>query len=179
MGKMSNPVASQQQQQQPAAASHHRPGRPTAGRRAAAVIMFAAAIRRSPVAATAAAAVRAAAAHRQCPFQLQRQLLHTTLVHVHCLPGSVEKVIAATLENCAASSSGEPGCIRFDLFQSEADPNMLIIEEMYRTQADAAAHKETAHYLAWREAVADCMAKGREGVGVKLLSPLREGGDGN
>ena len=35
--------------------------------------------------------------------------------------------------------------------------------------------QETAHYLAWREAVADDMAKGREGVGVELLSPPHMG----
>ena len=34
----------------------------------------------------------------------------------------------------------------------------------------AAAHKETAHYLKWRDAVADAMAQPREGNGVNLLS---------
>ena len=67
----------------------------------------------------------------------------------------------------------EPGCLRFDLFQSDADENHLIIEEMYQTPEDAAKHKETAHYLAWREAVADSMEKPREGVGVTPLFTQR------
>ena len=66
--------------------------------------------------------------------------MHTTLVQVYCKPGSAERVIAATLDNCAASKK-EAGCLRFDLFRSGTDPDHLIIEEMYSTPADAAAHK--------------------------------------
>lgn len=80
--------------------------------------------------------------------------------------------LCAQITNCQ-NSVEEPGCLRFDLFQSDADPNHLIIEEMYQTPEDAAKHKETAHYLAWREAVADCMEKPREGMGVTPLFTQR------
>ena len=84
----------------------------------------------------------------------------------------VLKLLRTQITNCQ-NSVEEPGCLRFDLFRSDADPNHLIIEEMYQTSEDAAKHKETAHYLTWREAVADCMEKPREGMGVTPLFTQR------
>lgn len=81
-------------------------------------------------------------------------------------------LLRTQITNCQ-NSVEEPGCLRFDLFRSDADPNHLIIEEMYQTAEDAAKHKETAHYLTWRDAVADCMEKPREGMGVTPLFTQR------
>ena len=117
---------------------------------------------------TAAAATAVRRATLPLRLALRRQM-HTTLVNVYCKPGSTPSVIAATLANCQ-SSTKEVGCVRFDLFQSASDENHLTIEEMYETPEAAAAHKETAHYLKWRDAVADAMAQPREGNGVNLLS---------
>jgi quinol monooxygenase YgiN len=36
-----------------------------------------------------------------------------------------------------------------------------VLIEIYRTTAAIAAHKETAHYAAWRDAVAPLMAEPR------------------
>jgi autoinducer 2-degrading protein len=36
---------------------------------------------------------------------------------------------------------------------------------------DAAAHKQTAHYLNWRDSVADMMAEPRKGVSYAGLYP--------
>ena len=96
--------------------------------------------------------------------------MHVTLVHVHVKPGHVDDFIAATAANHAASVQ-ETGNRRFDVLQSPDDPCRFILYEAYATAADAAAHKDTAHYLAWRESVADWMAEPRQGMPYNGLYP--------
>jgi len=95
--------------------------------------------------------------------------MHVTLVHVHVKPDHVDDFIKASLANAAASAK-EPGNRRFDVLQSAEDPCRFILYEAYATPEDSAAHKETPHYKAWREAVADWMAEPRQGVTYKGLS---------
>ena len=88
--------------------------------------------------------------------------MHITLVHVRVKPEAIDAFIAATHANHEASIR-EPGNRRFDVLQSPDDPARFILYEAYTTADDAAAHKTTAHYLAWRDAVADLMAESRRG----------------
>ncbi len=96
--------------------------------------------------------------------------MHVVLVNVHVKPENVQDFIEATLRNAAASVN-EPGNLRFDLLQSAEDPCRFVIYEAYSTPEDSAAHKETPHYKAWRDAVADWMAEPRFGVQYRGLSP--------
>jgi len=96
--------------------------------------------------------------------------MHVTLVHVRVKPEDVDAFIAATRTNHEASVT-EPGNRRFDVLQAPDDPARFILYEAYATAADAAAHKETAHYLAWREAVAGMMAEPRRGEPMNGLLP--------
>jgi autoinducer 2-degrading protein len=84
------------------------------------------------------------------------------VVHVHChvKPADVEAFAAATRVNAAASVQ-EPGIARFDVVQDREEPTRFVLIEVYRNAAAPAAHKETAHYLAWRDAVAPMMAEPR------------------
>jgi len=99
--------------------------------------------------------------------------MHVTLVHVHVKPDKIEEFIAATRENHLASVK-EPGNLRFDVLQSEDDPTRFVLYEAYRDAAAAAAHKNTPHYLKWRETVADWMAEPRKGVRYRGLLPAVE-----
>jgi autoinducer 2-degrading protein len=74
------------------------------------------------------------------------------IVHVYChvKPEHVEAFKAASLDN-ARESLKEPGIARFDLVQEVDDPTRFALLEVYRTEADPARHKETAHYAKWRE----------------------------
>lgn len=83
-----------------------------------------------------------------------------THVHVHVKPEYVEAFRAATIEN-ARNSVLEPGVARFDVIQQADDPTRFILVEVYRTAEDPARHKETPHYQAWRDAVAEMMAEPR------------------
>jgi len=89
--------------------------------------------------------------------------MQVTLVNVTCKPDKLEEFKQATLEN-ACNSAKEPGNRRFDLLQSADDPCKFILYEAYETAEDAAAHKQTPHYLKWRDTVADWMAEPRQGV---------------
>ena len=96
--------------------------------------------------------------------------MHITLVHVRVKPEAVAAFIAATRANHEASIR-EPGNRRFDVLQAPNDPARFILYEAYATADDAAAHKATAHYLAWRDAVADLMAEPRRGEAMNGLFP--------
>ena len=96
--------------------------------------------------------------------------MHVTLVHVHVRPEHVEDFIEASRLNHEASAR-EPGNRRFDILQSPEDKTFFVLYEAYAGPEDAAAHKETDHYLRWREAVADWMAEPRKGVPFKALFP--------
>ena len=78
-------------------------------------------------------------------------------VHVHVKPDDVEPFKVATIEN-ATKSVKEPGLDRFDVLQDAKDPTRFLLVEIYRTPEASAAHKATAHYLTWRDAVAGMMA---------------------
>lgn len=97
--------------------------------------------------------------------------MHTTLVHVHVKPECREAFIAACRTNHDASVL-EAGNRRFDVLQSDDDADYFILYEAYVTPEAAAAHKQTAHYLAWRETVADMMAEPRRGEPFAGLFPV-------
>ena len=94
-----------------------------------------------------------------------------TCVYVHVKAGAVEEFIEATTANHSESVK-EPGNIRFDLIQQPDDPSRFMIYEVYETEEAAAAHKNTNHYLVWRDAVKDMMEEPRKGVKYKIIQPL-------
>jgi quinol monooxygenase YgiN len=91
-------------------------------------------------------------------------------VFVHVKPDAVDAFTAATFEN-ARSSVTESGVVRFDVVQQEDDPTRFLLIEIYRTPADPARHKETAHYLKWRDTVEPLMAEPRHSVKYRALFP--------
>ncbi len=96
--------------------------------------------------------------------------MQVTIVHVHVKPECVDAFIAASRANHEASVQ-EPGNRRFDVLQSADNPARFVLYEAYASAADAAAHKQTAHYATWRDTVADMMAEPRKGVPYTGLLP--------
>jgi quinol monooxygenase YgiN len=95
-------------------------------------------------------------------------------VHVRVKPGDEEAFRAASVANAEASRR-ELGVVRFDLLCDREDPTRFLLVEIYRDAAAAAAHKETAHYAAWRDAVSDLMAEPRRSARYVNLSPADAG----
>ena len=81
-------------------------------------------------------------------------------VLVHVKVESIDAFRAATVENAGASVR-EPGVARFDVVQDRADPARFVLIEVYRDAEAPVAHKATAHYAKWRDAVAPMMAEPR------------------
>lgn len=99
--------------------------------------------------------------------------MQIVLVHVHVKPESVEAFKQASIEN-ASNSVQEAGIARFDVIQQADDPTRFILVEVYKTPEAPAAHKETAHYLRWRDTVVDMMAEPRQGIKYTNLFPNDE-----
>ena len=91
-------------------------------------------------------------------------------VHVRVRPGRAEDFLAATLVN-ARASLGEPGVLRFDVLRDQADPEHIILTEVYRDDDASAAHKLTSHYATWRDAVAEMMAEPRQSTRFSAVFP--------
>ena len=95
-------------------------------------------------------------------------------VHVRVKPESVADFIEATLAN-ARCSVQEPGIARFDFVQQNDDATRFVLVEAYRTNDAPAAHRETAHYKKWRDAVEPMMAEPRQRSLYNAVFPDPEG----
>jgi (4S)-4-hydroxy-5-phosphonooxypentane-2,3-dione isomerase len=93
-----------------------------------------------------------------------------TFVHVWVKPEFTHDFIEATIANHGESVK-EPGNLRFDLLQDASDPHKFTLYEAYVSEEAAKAHKNTPHYMIWRDTVTNWMAKPREGVKHIILSP--------
>lgn len=98
------------------------------------------------------------------------------IVHVHIIvkPDCIEAFKEATIEN-ARNSRKEPGIVRFDVIQQNDDPTRFVLVEVYRSVEATAAHKETAHYAAWRHRAEPLMAAPRTRLQYTNVSPGEEG----
>ncbi|UCG08851.1 MAG: antibiotic biosynthesis monooxygenase [Desulfobacterales bacterium] len=97
-------------------------------------------------------------------------------VFVHVRPEEINAFKAATIEN-ASHSLREPGVVRFDVIQQQDDPTRFVLVEVYRKAADASSHKETAHYLKWRDSVANMMTEPRSSIKFSNIFPDERGWD--
>jgi len=95
-------------------------------------------------------------------------------VHVHVKPECLETFKHVSLANARASLQ-EPGIARFDVVQQQDDPTRFVLVEVYRDALAPAKHKETPHYAAWRDAVAEMMAEPRFSVKFTNLFPEDNG----
>lgn len=96
--------------------------------------------------------------------------MFVTTVSIHVKKDSLPDFIEVSLEN-HLSSIQEPGNLRFDILQNAEDPTRFTFYEAYETKEQAAAHKDTPHYLKWRDTVADWMASPRIGTAHYSLAP--------
>lgn len=91
-------------------------------------------------------------------------------ISVRVKPEMVEEFKKVTIAN-AQSSLEEPGIARFEVLQQTHDPARFLLAEAYRSEEAIAAHKETAHYAAWRDAVEPMMAEERTRIRYTNVYP--------
>jgi quinol monooxygenase YgiN len=97
-------------------------------------------------------------------------------VHIHVRSEYVEAFKEAVADN-AQNSINETGVARFDVLQQENDITRFVLVEIYKTEEDWAKHKETAHYLKWRDTVEAMMAEPRKGIRYRQVFPNVPGWD--
>ena len=97
--------------------------------------------------------------------------MFVTIVYVQVKDGFIDQFQRACRLNHEASVQ-EPGNLRFDVLQSREEPQKFVLYEAYETKEAAVRHKDTAHYLTWRDTVADWMAEPRVGVSYEGLYPV-------
>ena len=93
--------------------------------------------------------------------------MYVAAVTVKVLPGRGEEFLEATRRNHLGTRR-EPGNRRYDVLRqaqppAEGEPETFVLSEVYESPEAFAAHQQTEHYLAWREAVAPLMAEPRQG----------------
>ena len=93
-----------------------------------------------------------------------------TCVYIHVKPGSEDDFIKASEANHLESVK-EAGNIRFDLIRQADDPASFMFYEAYESEEAVLTHKNTPHYLKWRDTVKDMMAEPRKGVRYNILMP--------
>jgi len=93
-----------------------------------------------------------------------------TCVHVKVQPEKIQEFIDAITENHRGSVE-EAGNLRFDVLQQADDPARFMIYEAYESEEAVRLHKETLHYLKWKDAVQGFMAEDRHGVRYKVIEP--------
>jgi autoinducer 2-degrading protein len=93
-----------------------------------------------------------------------------TLVHIWVKDQFVDDFIRATIDN-HEDTIKEPGNIRIDFISDANDKTKFVLFEVFESEEAIAAHKNTSHYLRWRDTVADWMAQTRQGVRHQVICP--------
>jgi autoinducer 2-degrading protein len=96
------------------------------------------------------------------------------IINVHVKPEYVEAFNTAILDN-ARNSIKEPGVARFDVYQQSDDPTRFILVEIYKTEDSINKHRDTAHYVRWRDSVAEMMAEPRIRTTYNIMFPAEKG----
>jgi autoinducer 2-degrading protein len=91
-------------------------------------------------------------------------------VYIRVKSDKIDRFIDATSVNHSESVK-EPGNLRFDLIQQADDPCRFMLYEAYESESAAADHKNTSHYLNWRDMVSDFMVEPRYGVKYNIIEP--------
>lgn len=93
------------------------------------------------------------------------------IVSIRIQPEHREDFMRSVLDDASGSVTNEPGCLRFDVVQEEADPNHIWLYEVYRDQAAFEAHLEAPHYIRWRDTVKDWYAAPTEVARCETVFP--------
>ena len=84
----------------------------------------------------------------------------------HLKPGTRETCVAPA-RVCIEASRKDAGCIAYDLNLSVTDPDRMVFVEVWESKAALDAHFQTAHFKAWRAAVADLVVSRK----LEMITP--------
>ncbi|MGL4575841.1 MAG: enoyl-CoA hydratase/isomerase family protein, partial [Burkholderiaceae bacterium] len=74
------------------------------------------------------------------------------MIDITLAPGTRDAVLALIVCNGHESLAYDAGCLAFEVMQHEADPNRIVIHEVWQNQAALDAHWNTERFKAYRAA---------------------------
>ena len=92
-------------------------------------------------------------------------------VKVRVKAGERDRFLKAIEVDALGSENDEPGCLRFNVLQSEDDENVYFFYEVYKDEAALEAHRAAPHYAVWREAAAVALDGAAEVTRAKTIFP--------
>jgi autoinducer 2-degrading protein len=81
------------------------------------------------------------------------------VVSLQVKPEQREQFLAAAEDDSTSSVRDEPGCLRFDVLQDNADTNHFFFYEVYQDEDAVNAHATFPHYARWRAAAAEVLVE--------------------
>ena len=72
----------------------------------------------------------------------------TLIARLRGKPGQESRLLRE-LQSLVAPTRAEPGCIAYELHQSQTDPALFMFYEIWKSQADLDAHFATSHLKAF------------------------------
>jgi quinol monooxygenase YgiN len=69
-------------------------------------------------------------------------------------PGKAE-ALHGLLDGMIAPSRAEPGNLRYDLWQDQADPARYVLDELYADERAIAAHRASPHFQTYLSQIED------------------------
>jgi (4S)-4-hydroxy-5-phosphonooxypentane-2,3-dione isomerase len=80
-------------------------------------------------------------------------------VTLHVRPGQRERLMAGITVQGATSLAQESGCLQFDVCVDTADPDRVLLYEVYEDQTAFEAHGQTPHFAAWKAVADECVER--------------------
>lgn len=74
--------------------------------------------------------------------------MYTSVSFHKILPQHIDDYIT-NMRICAEKSNQEPGCIRYEVMQDNADPSMMCLFQVFRDADAYQAHQDAAHHRVW------------------------------
>lgn len=74
--------------------------------------------------------------------------LLTLIARAQAKPGQQAR-LGRELKGLVAPTLAEPGCVRYDLHESNTEPGLFLFYETWKTQADLDAHFQMPHMAAF------------------------------
>ena len=94
-------------------------------------------------------------------------------IKVRVKPELRQRFLDAIEVDAVGSERDEPGCVRFNVLQDDADENVYYFYEVYRDQAAVEAHRAAPHYAVWK-AAADTLDGPTERIECTSVFPADE-----
>jgi quinol monooxygenase YgiN len=97
--------------------------------------------------------------------------LISLVVKIRIKPEHRDTFLKAIEVDALGSENDEPGCLRFNVLQDEADENVYYFYGVYKDEAALDAHRAAPHYAVWREAAAIALDGPAEATRTKTVFP--------